>query len=76
MSRDDAAATLARMRAKQVARARRSRERAAMVIGGLTLDSEHVRALKLVQRALHAPTRAAAIRQAILIAAEVAATKK
>ena len=74
---DDAAtATLARMRAKQVARARRSRERAALVIGGLTLDSEHVRALKLVQRALHAPTRAAAIRQAILIAAEVAATKK
>ena len=76
MSRDEAAtATLARMRAKQVARAKRSRERAALVIGGLTLDSEHVRALKVVQKALHAPSRAAAIRQAILIAAEVAAKK-
>ena len=76
MNRQDDAATLARMRAKQVARAKRSRERAALVIGGLTLDSEHVRALKLVQRALHAPTRAAAIRAAILIAAEVASAKK
>ena len=76
MSRDDAASTLARMRAKQVARARRSRERAALVIGGLTLDADHLRALKLVQKALHAPSRAAAIRAAIMLAAEAVEAKQ
>ena len=72
---EDAAAVLARMRAAHLESVRRGREKAALVIGGLTLDEAHVRALKVVQRALHAPTRAAAIRQAILIAAEVAAKK-
>ena len=73
---EDAAAVLARMRAAHLESVRRGRARAAVVIGGLTLDEAHVRALKVVQRALKAPTRAAAIRQAILIAAEVAAAKK
>ena len=73
---EDAAAVLARMRAAHLESVRRGRARAAVVIGGLTLDAEHVSALKIVQRALKAPTRAAAIRQAILIAAEVAAAKK
>ena len=73
---EDAAAVLARMRAAHLESVRRGRERAALVIGGLTLDEAHVRALKIVQRALHAPTRAAAIRAAIMLAAEVAAAKK
>ena len=73
---EDAAAVLARMRAAHLESVRRGRERAALVIGGLTLDAEHVHALKVVQKALHAPSRAAAIRQAILIAAEVAAKNK
>ena len=73
---EDAAAVLARMRAAHLESVRRGRARAAVVIGGLTLDAEHVRALKIVQRALHAPTRAAAIRAAIMLAAEVAAAKK
>ena len=73
---EDAAAVLARMRAAHLESVRRGRERAALVIGGLTLDETHVRALKIVQRALHAPTRAAAIRAAIMLAAEVAAAKK
>ena len=73
---EDAAAVLARMRAAHLESVRRGRERAALVIGGLTLDEAHVRALRVVQKALHAPSRAAAIRQAILIAAEVAAKNK
>ena len=73
---EDAAEVLARMRAAHLESVRRGREKAALVIGGLTLDEAHVRALKIVQRALHAPTRAAAIRQAILIAAEAAAKNK
>ena len=73
---EDAAAVLARMRAAHLESVRRGRERAALVIGGLTLDAEHVHALKVVQKALRVPSRAAAIRQAILIAAEAAATKK
>ena len=73
---EDAAAVLARMRAAHLESVRRGRERAALVIGGLTLDAEHVSALKVVQRALKAPTRAAAIRAAIMLAAEVAAVKK
>ena len=73
---EDAAAVLARMRAAHLESVRRGREKAALVIGGLTLDEDHLRALKVVQRALHAPSRAAAIRQAILLAAEVASAKK
>ena len=73
---EDAAAVLARMRAAHLESVRRGRECAAVVIGGLTLDAQHVHALKVVQRALHAPTRAAAIRAAIMLAAEVAAAKK
>ena len=73
---EDAAAVLARMRAAHLASVRRGRARAAVVIGGLTLDSEHVSALKVVQRALKAPTRAAAIRAAIMVAAEAAAKNK
>ena len=73
---ENAVEVLARMRAAHLESVRRGRARAAVVIGGLTLDAEHVSALKIVQRALKAPTRAAAIRQAILIAAEVAAAKK
>lgn len=67
--KEDAAATLARMRQAHLASVRRQRARAALVIGGLTLDAEHVRALKVLQRALRAPSRAAAIRAAILLAA-------
>ena len=73
---ENAAEVLARMRAAHLASVRRGREKAALVIGGLTLDAEHVHALKVVQKALRVPSRAAAIRQAILIAAEAAATKK
>ena len=75
-SRDDAKATLAQWRATRADRKRRERDRAALVIGGLTLDSDHVRALKLIQRALRAPSRAAAIRAAILLAAEVVERSK
>ena len=73
---EDAAAVLARLRAAHLERVRASRARAAVVISGLTLDADHVRALKAVQKALHAPTRAAAIRAAILLAAEVAERSK
>ena len=73
---ENAVEVLARMRAAHLESVRRGRARAAVVIGGLTLDADHVRALKLVQKALHAPTRAAAIRAAIMVAAEAAATKK
>ncbi len=74
--KENAAAVLARMRAAHLESVRRGREKAAVVIGGLTLDEAHVRALKVVQRALHAPSRAAAIRAAIMVAAEAAAAKK
>ena len=73
---EDAAAVLARMRAAHLESVRRGREKAALVIGGLTLDAQHVNALKVVQKALRVPTRAAAIRAAIMLAAEAAATKK
>ena len=66
----DAAKTLERWRATRAERKQRERARAALVIGGLTLDADHLRALKLVQKALHAPSRAAAIRAAIMLAAE------
>ena len=73
---ENAVEVLARMRAAHLESVRRGRERAALVIGGLTLDEAHVRALKVVQKALRVPTRAAAIRQAILIAAEVVEAKQ
>ena len=73
---EDAAAVLARMRAAHLESVRRGRARAAVVIGGLTLDEAHVRALKIVQRALKAPSRAAAIRAAIALAAEVVEAKQ
>ena len=73
---EDAAAVLARMRAAHLESVRRGRARAAVVIGGLTLDAEHVSALKTVQRALKAPTRAAAIRAAIMLAAGAAEAKQ
>ena len=72
----DAAAVLARMRAAHLESVRRGRERAALVIGGLTLDSEHVSALKVVQKALRVPSRAAAIRAAIRFTAEAAEAKQ
>ena len=74
--KEDAAAVLARMRAAHLESVRRGREKAALVIGGLTLDAQHVHALKLVQKALHVPTRAAAIRMAIMLAAEVVEAKQ
>ena len=74
--KEDAAEVLARMRAAHLESVRRGREKAALVIGGLTLDAEHVHALKIVQRALKAPTRAAAIRAAIMVAAEAAEAKQ
>lgn len=67
--KEDAEATLARLRAAQLARLRKSRARAAAVISGLTLDAEHVHALRIVQRATRERTRAAAIRAAIRMAA-------
>ena len=73
---EDAAAVLARMRAAHLESVRRGREKAALVIGGLTLDAQHVHALKLVQKALRVPTRAAAIRMAIMLAAEVVEAKQ
>ncbi|WP_297920242.1 hypothetical protein [Metallibacterium sp.] len=73
---ENAVEVLARMRAAHLESVRRGRARAAVVIGGLTLDEAHVRALKVVQKALRVPTRAAAIRAAIMLAAEVAAVKK
>ena len=73
---DDAKKTLERWRATRAERKQRERARAALVIGGLTLDAEHLHALKAVQKALRAPSRAAAIRAAIMLAAEVAAAKK
>ena len=77
MSRaDDAKKTLEKWRATRAERKQRERQRAALVVGGLTLDAEHVHALKVIQRALRAPSRAAAIRAAILLAAEVAERSK
>ena len=77
MSRaDDAKKTLEKWRATRAERKQRERQRAALVIGGLTLDAEHVRALKTIQKVLRAPSRAAAIRAAILLAAEVAERSK
>ena len=73
---EDAAEVLARMRAAHLESVRRGRERAALVIGGLTLDAEHVHALKVVQKVLHVPTRAAAIRASIALAAEVVEAKQ
>ena len=73
---EDAAAVLARLRAAHLERVRASRARAAIVISGLTLDADHLRALTQVQRALRLRTRAAAIRAAILLAAEVAERSK
>ena len=73
---DTAEKTLERWRATRAERKQRERAKAALVIGGLTLDAQHVHALKLVQKALRVPTRAAAIRAAIMLAAEVAAVKK
>ncbi len=73
---EDAAGVLARLRAAHLERVRASRARAAVVVSGLTLDAEHVRALTQVQRALRLRTRAAAIRAAILLAAEVAERSK
>ena len=73
---DDAKKTLERWRATRAERKQRERARAALVIGGLTLDSDHVRALKVIQRALRAPSRAAAIRAAILLAAEAVERSK
>ncbi len=73
---EDAAAVLARMRAAHLESVRRGREKAALVIGGLTLDAEHVHALKVVQKVLHVPTRAAAIRAAIMVAANVVEAKQ
>ena len=73
---EDAAAVLARMRAAHLESVRRGRARAAVVIGGLTLDAEHLHALKAVQKALRVPSRAAAIRAAIMLAAEVVEAKQ
>ena len=67
---EDAAEVLARLRAAHLERVRASRARAAVVVSGLTLDADHVRALAQVQRALRLRTRAAAIRAAIMLAAE------
>ena len=73
---EDAAAVLARLRAAHLERVRASRARAAVVVSGLTLDADHLRALTQVQRALRLRTRAAAIRAAILLAAEVVERSK
>jgi mannitol/fructose-specific phosphotransferase system IIA component len=67
---DNAAATLARLHAQQLARARRWRAKAALIIGSVALDAEHVRALKTIQKALRTPSRVAAIRAAIMRTAE------
>lgn len=61
---------LAKWRAKAAARRRAQRARAGAVLGGLTLDGETVAALKRVQVALRAPSRSAAIRAAIHLAAQ------
>lgn len=74
--RDAAAAELARRRAESNRRTREIRARAAMLIGGLTLSREDAHALRIVQRGLHAPNRAAAIRAAIHLAAEVLRMKQ
>lgn len=76
MTRSNDSEVLAGLREKQRARGLRWRKRAALVVGGLTLDTEHVHALKTVQKTLHAPSRAAAIRAAIMLAAEVAERSK
>ena len=73
---ENAAEVLARMRAAHLESVRRGRARAAVVIGGLTLDAGHGHALKVVQKVLHVPTRAAAIRAAIMLAAKVVEAKQ
>ena len=73
---EDAVAVLARLRAAHLERVRASRARAAAVIGGLTLDADHLHALKFVQRVTRSKTRAAAIRAAIKFTAEAMAAKK
>ena len=72
---ESAEATLARLRDAHLQSVRRVRAKAALVIGGLTLDADHVRALKAVQKALHAPSQAAAVRAAIRFTAEATAKK-
>ena len=72
---EDAAAVLARLRAAHLERVRASRARAAVVVSGLTLDADHLHALTQVQKALRLRTRAAAIRAAIKVAAEVVVKK-
>ncbi|THD09316.1 hypothetical protein B1806_11330 [Metallibacterium scheffleri] len=67
------AAALAARRAADAARGRRYRAAAAANLAGVALDREHVAALKSVQRALRAPSRAAAIRASIMLAAELIA---
>lgn len=73
---EDPAAVLARLRAKHLERVRASRQRAAVVVSGLTLDADHLHALTQVQRAMRLRTRAAAIRAAIKFTAEAVAAKK
>lgn len=55
----------------------RARRRAALVISGVTLDDEHVKALRAVQRSLppRARSQAAAIRAALMLVAELLAAK-
>ena len=72
---EDPAAILARLRAAHLERVRASRARAAVVVSGLTLDADHLHALTQVQKALRLRTRAAAIRAAIKVAAEVVVKK-
>ena len=52
-------------------------DRAALVISGVTLDDEHVKALRAVQRSLppRARSQAAAIRAALMLVAELLAAK-
>ena len=73
---EDPAAVLARLRERHLESVRASRARAAVVISGLTLDADHLHSLKIVQKALRAPTRAAAVRAAIKFTAEAVMTKK
>lgn len=70
---EDAAAELARRRAAHLERVRKNRAKAALIVSGLTLDAEHVRALDDVKTAMRSPTRAAAIRSAIMFTAKAVA---
>lgn len=67
----DAEAALARLREAANRRSARKRARAAVTVSGLTLSRDDLHAVKLVQRGLHAASRAAAIRAAIHLAADV-----